>query len=196
MTIPAQRSSHAEPTPRSILWRRIDRPGLEGACLEFRDGLWNLSGTAVVQEGSQVCRLEYAVVCDAAWRTLWTRVTGWIGYTPVAIRISAYGTGRWRFNGTDCPAVAGATDVDLGFTPSTNLLPIRRLSLAVGAAAPVMAAWLQFPDLSLTILDQTYERTDERTYRYQSGGGKFVADLEVDEVGLVRRYGDIWLAGG
>lgn len=35
-------------------------------------------------------------------------------------------------NGVDCPAVAGCTDIDLGFSPSTNLLPIRRLSLEVG----------------------------------------------------------------
>lgn len=31
-------------------------------------------------------------------------------------------------------------DLDLNFSPSTNLIPLRRLGLAVGAEAPVRAA--------------------------------------------------------
>lgn len=179
---------------RSIIWRRLDRPGFEGACLEMRDRVWHLSGTVVVLEGADVCRLDYAVVCDAAWRTLWTRVTGWIGFTPVNIRISTHSNGRWRLNGADCPAVTGAIDIDLGFTPSTNLIPIRRLSLEQGSSAGVRTAWLRFPDLSLVPLDQGYQRTGETRYRYQSAGGAFQADLDVDDAGLVLRYGDIWIA--
>jgi hypothetical protein len=84
--------------------------------------------------------------------------------------------------------------VDLGFTPSTNTLPIRRLTLAVGASAPVRAAWLRFPELTLESLEQVYLRTAERTYRYESAGGQFVAVLEVGAAGLVSRYGDYWRA--
>jgi hypothetical protein len=86
-------------------------------------------------------------------------------------------------------------DVDLGFTPSTNLLPIRRLSLAVGAEASIRAAWLRFPGLELEPLEQVYRRESEHRYRYESGGGRFAAELEVDEFGLVARYGDYWVAG-
>lgn len=192
MTIPP--SDAGDRCSRSILWRRLDRPGHEGASLELRDRVWHLSGTVVLREGTDVCRLDYAVVCDAAWRTLWTRVTGWMGFTPVNIRISSHPDGRWRLNGADCPVVAGATDIDLGFTPFTNLLPIRRLALDIGASALVRAAWLRFPDLTLMPLDQLYRRETERRYRYESGGGKFTAELEVDEMGLVVRYGDIWIA--
>jgi hypothetical protein len=44
----------------------------------------------------------------------------------------------------ECGAGEGCLDIDLGFSPSTNLLPIRRLTLAVGEAATVRAAWLPF----------------------------------------------------
>ena len=47
--------------------------------------------------------------------------------------------------GADSRAVDGCRDIDLNFSPSTNVLPIRRLSLDVGDQAAVRAAWLRFP---------------------------------------------------
>lgn len=85
-------------------------------------------------------------------------------------------------------------DVDLNFSPSTNLLPIRRLGLDAGAAAEVHAAWLRFPSLRLERLQQTYTRTGERSYRYESADGAFMRDLEVNAAGLVTRYPGIWEA--
>ncbi len=87
--------------------------------------------------------------------------------------------------------LAGCIDVDLGITPSTNTLPIRRLNLQVGESADVTAAWVRFPELTVEPLAQRYTRLDERRYRYESTTG-FSAELEVDELGLVVRYGDIW----
>lgn len=75
---------------------------------------------------------------------------------------------RCRLNGIDPPAVAGCIDEDLNFSSSTNLLPIRRLILAVGQNAPVKAAWLKFPSFELEPLSQVYSRIDESTYRYES----------------------------
>jgi hypothetical protein len=82
--------------------------------------------------------------------------------------------------------------VDLAFTPATNLLPIRRLSLATGEQAAVRAAWLSFPGFALEPLDQVYRRTGPAAYRYESQGGAFATDLEVDADGFVRRYGGAW----
>jgi uncharacterized protein len=177
---------------RTIFWRRLDRPGHEAAALIFRAPTWCLEGTVVVLDQGIPCRMEYALVCDAEWRTLWARVNGWKGLTPVAHRVSRSPAGRWRHNGIEQPHLDQCIDVDLGFTPSTNLLPIRRLDLAVGGSAKVSAAWLKFPEFSLNRLDQVYHREADQRYRYESGGGRFSAMLEVDEVGMVRRYGDIW----
>jgi hypothetical protein len=83
-------------------------------------------------------------------------------------------------------------DLDLNFSPSTNLLPIRRLNLAVGQKALVTAAWLKFPGFELEPLSQAYSRIDESTYRYESGGGHFMADLKVDRLGFITKYPGIW----
>ena len=177
----------------TILWRWMDRPGHEAARLQQVDGEWHLSGTSVFVHEGEPCRLDYHIVCDAAWRTVRARVDGWVGARTIECRIAAE-AGRWLLNGQEVPAVAGCVDVDLNFSPSTNLLPIRRLNLAVGQEGAVSAAWLRFPSFELERLDQTYRRTGEHSYRYESAGGEFVRDIEVNDVGLVTRYPDFWEA--
>ena len=172
----------------TILWGRLDRPGHESARVFLRDSRWHLAGSALFAHEGRACRLDYSVVCDAAWQTVSGRVSGWLGADTVELHVSVDSARRWRLNGRDCPAVAGCVDIDLNWSPSTNLLPIRRLGLAPGQKAEVRAAWLRFPSFALEPLDQRYRRLDESTYRYESGGGSFVADLEVNEAGLVVHY--------
>lgn len=173
---------------RTILWRRLDREGHESSRLRQSRGTWYLDGTAVFTHEHQACRLDYVVVCDSGWRTLSARVTGWLGAEPIARSIAVDSQGQWWLDTALVPAVAGCVDVDLNFSPATNLLPIRRLDLAVGQQAEVRAAWLRFPAFTLEPLVQSYRRTGERTYRYESGVGNFVADLEVDDDGVVVHY--------
>ena len=177
---------------QSILWRRLDQPGHESARLFFKDPSWHLMGTAVFAHNQQPCRLDYLVVCDSGWQTLSGRVTGWVGNETVEIELSVDAARRWRLNGTESPAVAGCTDLDLNFSPSTNLLPIRRLGLAIGQEAQVQAAWLRFPSFTLEPLEQLYRRIAVATYRYESAGGGFVTELQVSAAGLVIRYPNFW----
>jgi hypothetical protein len=183
-------------TPHLILWRWMDRPGHEAARLEQAGAEWRLAGTSVFADEGAPCRLDYLVVCDAQWRTVRARVDGWVGARAVVCEIASDAEGRWRLNGEEVPEVAGCVDVDLNFSPSTNLLPIRRLGLDVGGEGAVSAAWLRFPSFRLERLDQTYRRTGERSYRYESADGAFVRDIQVNEAGLVTRYPDFWEAEG
>lgn len=182
-------------TGMSVIWRRVDRPGHEAARLSPQESGWRLTGTSVFASDGCPCRLDYVVVCDLDWKTLCGRVRGWLGTDLVEVEVTTE-SGRWRLNGVDCPAVAGCADLDLSFSPSTNLLPIRRLRLAVGAEAQVRAAWLRFPSYALEPLDQLYRRTDDATYRYESAGGAFVRDLRVNTAGFVIDYPGFWQLEG
>jgi hypothetical protein len=102
--------------------------------------------------------------------------------------------GEWDADGRTVAALGDCIDVDLGFSPSTNLLPIRRLSLAVGDHAVVRAAWVRFPTLALEVLEQVYTRLGTNSYRYESAGGTFRRDLTVSEEGWVTEYPDFWRA--
>jgi hypothetical protein len=178
----------------SILWRRLDHPGHEFARLSGQDSGWLLGGSAVFLHDQLPCRLDYAIRCDLEWNTRSGSVEGWVGDQAIQIQISADSSRRWFLNGQHCPEVRGCVDLDLNFSPSTNLLPIRRLGLAAGQEAPVRTAWLRFPSFTLELLEQRYRRIDAHSYRYESAGGRFVADLQVNEAGFVTEYGEFWRA--
>jgi hypothetical protein len=175
-----------------VLWRRLDQPGHEAARIVFHKPFWQLTGSAVFAHEGQPCRLEYLVVCDGGWKTSHARVIGWLGQRRIRYELWADSERRWRMNGTVSPEVAGCVDLDLAFSPSTNTIPIRRLGLALGEEAEVRAAWLGFPEFALEPLDQTYRRTGLDSYLYQSAGGSFVTQLEVNPAGFIARYPGRW----
>jgi hypothetical protein len=170
----------------TILWERSAEPGHESARLRWSGGEIFLEGSAVFDHEGAPCRLEYVVVTDERFHTRRGAVEGWLGERSLSIEVAASG-GRWTLGGRECAEVEGAVDLDLNFSPSTNLLPIRRLALEVGREAPVRSAWLRFPSFDLKPLQQTYRRVSESRYFYRSEGG-FEAELEVSPAGFVTLY--------
>lgn len=173
-----------ENTP--ILWRRTDTPGHEAARLRETNTGSSLAGTAIFIHESQPVRLDYMIALDTQWRTRSAMVVGWIGSRELHISIETE-QGLWAMNGEIMEGLRDCVDIDLNFSPSTNLLPIRRLALEVGEEAWVRAAWLRFPSLTLEPLEQSYKREAERVYRYRSAN--FEATIEVNEAGFVTKYG-------
>jgi len=180
----------------TVLWRRRDMPGHEACRILSIDSGWQITGTAAMAHDGQACRLDYVIDCDPHWLTRSAVVSGWIGQREIDVTVGRNASGEWLLNGNVSDEVSGCTDIDLNFSPSTNLLPIRRLDLEVDEAAKVRAAWLRFPSFTLEPLEQSYKRIQPRVYRYESDGGRFVAQIAVDEMGLVIDYGDIWSREG
>ncbi|HEX9622012.1 MAG TPA: putative glycolipid-binding domain-containing protein [Polyangiaceae bacterium] len=80
-------------------------------------------------------RLAYEVVCDTEGRTSEGSVTGCLGARSVELRVARAPRGEWMLNGKAVSNLAGCVDLDLGFTPATNPLQLRRIGLEVGEAA-------------------------------------------------------------
>ncbi len=179
-----------------ILWRWLDRPGLETARLaELRTG-WDLSGSAVFIHESSPFRLDYQITLDPNWQTRAALIRGWVGTQAILIDVRVDHTPvdgpRWWLNYKQVPGVTGCVDIDLNFSPSTNLLPIRRLNLEVGQSAALTAAWLRFPSFTLEPLPQVYRRTGPDTYHYELADGSFTAGLTVNPLGFVTSYPPFW----
>jgi uncharacterized protein len=174
-----------------ILWQRLDTPGLEWCEIRRAPGGTQVDGIALVANAEMPYRIEYAIEIDSAGRTRRAviRPTG----TPKgALELRADETGHWLQNGAEVPRLAGCLDVDLGFSPMTNSLPIWRLGLVLGETRDIRAAWVRFPEFTVEELRQTYERTAASTYVYRSDG--FEARLRVDADGIVDEYGSYWRA--
>lgn len=175
-----------------ILWRRHDVTGVEwGEVTDAPPGR-RLDGLALVPWTDGAHRVEYEVILDRDNRTRHARVRDRAPGTDVEIELEADGAGTWRRDGSVIVSRPDALDVDLGFSPITNSLPIWRLALEVGESREIAVAWVQFPGLAVVEGTQTYTRLADRRWRYSSDS--FAAELEVGEDGLVDRYGDIWTA--
>ena len=132
------------------------------------------------------------MVCDAVWQTRAARVDGFLGLRELHYVIERDATGQWTLNGEVQRDVAGLVDVDLGFTPASNLLAIRRFDLGVGQATSAPAAYLTFPELRLTRLEQSYRRVDKLRYAYAAPLFSYDDILEVSPAGFVLDYPGLW----
>jgi hypothetical protein len=132
----------------------------------------------------------YTVVVDANWRMRHVAVHVETPHTVADLVLTADGTGMWWRDGEALPSVGGCLDADLGITPATNTLPIRRLQRRPGDGADIGVVWVAFPKLRIARRDQRYDRLSMSRYRYHSG--TYTAELIVDEQGLVRNYEGAW----
>jgi uncharacterized protein len=175
-------------TTTRVAWRRSDEIEADEFCtLSVRPGGLSMVGTVLGAEGGQPIRTEYRVLADARGMTTGAHVRQLVGFEQRSIALLRDEKGNWTVDGKRQSALRSCTDVDLGCSPSTNTLPIRRLRLAVGASKTIAAAWIRFPQLEVVKAAQKYTRLDESTYRYASG--TFEAELTVDDEGLVMAYG-------
>lgn len=187
---------------RTILWQEMEEPGSQIAQLWRAGNSWQISGEVVKSDAGMPLLADYQIDIDAQWHTRRAQITVRRGNglrSTLAVQVDA--DQRWTFArdpaaagdaAEDSSAFTGLIDIDFSLTPATNTLPIRRLALAIGESAEVTAIWIDSADLTVMLLPQRYLRLDERRYRYESSDGAFVAELEVDELGLAANYEGLW----
>lgn len=96
----------------------------------------------------------------------------------------------------DPGTVDGALDCDLALCPVTNTMPILRLGALRGLEETELTmAWVDLPSLAVRASRQVYSAVEpfdpasgHGVVRYRSADRGFVADLGVDEDGLVIDY--------
>ncbi len=179
-------------TVSSGLWQWLQGTGLERFELVRAADDWIFRGTILTLTTGTAAEARYEIVCDCSFRTRRANVSVRDATGERTLQI-ATDSGRWYENGRENQTVVGALDIDLGWSPSTNTLPIKRLKLEIGqTSGEFMAAWVRFPDLTLQPLPQEYVRLADRQYRYSSRSGAFVANLLVDDDDLVLDYEGFW----
>ncbi|SDE13455.1 putative glycolipid-binding domain-containing protein [Ruegeria marina] len=170
-------------------WRRLDCEGSDRCTLwQAEQGLM-LLGHAHWRSDDEDTVLSYDLRCAPDGQSLSADIAGEQGGRRIELRLHRTGEG-WLLNDVLQPETGDCTDLDLSFTPATNLLPIRRLSDAANDELRICAAWLQ-PDLDcVSRLDQIYTRLADNRVRCASRG--YGADLEVHGSGFVTGYPGHW----
>jgi hypothetical protein len=203
MSVPTPVAKPNSPV-RTVLWQGIQSPGSEWCTLEREPEGWRFRGIVLAEVATVPVLVQYAVALASDWSTRVVEIVMRSGDAsePRELTLTVAPDQRWQITRVPSPnpampqddlqALLGLVDVDLGFSPVTNTLPIRRLNPAIGEAVAVTAAWVRFPELTIEPLPQRYIRLAERRYRYESAGGAFVAEIEVDDLGLVTAYEGGW----
>ncbi len=185
---------------RTRTWRGLESGGLETTWVSLEHGRLGARGRACGLEPEPYW-LTYELDTGEGWVTsrLLVEVELAAGTRRLDLRRSP--DGDWTANGERVAAVAGALDCDLARSPLTNAMPMLRHLLYRGPGAEDFAmAWVSVPDLGVHRSEQHYEHL-RRTptgalVRYTSSDRSFVADLVVDEDGLVIDYPGLALRVG
>jgi hypothetical protein len=197
------------PERRLVVWSGLDAWRAEVAEVD-------LTPVGVRARGTQLgvdplpYRLEYRLVAPEQFvtETLDVEVTG-EGWSR-RLQLSRDADRGWRCEtdeggttglapaGGDTEALTGALDCDLGLSPLTNLMPIRRHGLHERPGKrDFLMAWVSVPDLSVHPYPQRYEhvRRNPRgaVVRFVALGVHpgFESELELDEDGLVHVYPEL-----
>lgn len=195
----------AAPRDRIAVWRGLDAWRSEVVTFD-------LDGRGIVAQGTQVgfapmpYRLEYSLDASPDFITrrllLTAEGAGWMRH----LDLRSNGRGAWTAKarksgkvdlpepGGDTSAFAGALDCDLGYSPLTNMMPIRRSGLARRPGAEdFLMAWVSVPDLSVVASPQRYEHVSPSVVRYVDRGlfPGFTAVLQLDASGMVEVYPDL-----
>jgi hypothetical protein len=174
-------------------WRRLDTPGHDVCRLEKHPDGWRLQGTAVFWHRTEPASFNYCVDCDSGWKTVRGKVEGFLGKQAIRY-IIARQSDIWTLNGAAVPGLERLVDLDLGFTPATNLQQLRRVPIAENESAQVPVAWLDIETGMLTELSQSYERRSATTFWYEARSVGYKGLLEIAPNGFIRLYPGLWEA--
>jgi uncharacterized protein len=179
---------------RSLIWQRLDEPGLEHFVLEETPDGFVGDGALVASVEGQQYRLGYVVRCDRSFLLRSAELTCRSDENRRVV-LARDAAGVWRDEaGSERPTLAGCNDIDITASPFTNTLPIRRLRLRQAQPVEVRVAYIWVPSLTVTFDRQRYTllqtEAAESLYRFESlvAVEGFVAEVRVDRDGLVVEY--------
>lgn len=194
--------------PRCIGWSRAEAFGSEFADLKIETDRFSARGVAIGRTLA-LYRLDYELETGPGFVTVRLGATargdGWMRSLDLQRAPSGTWEERWTEDGvcpvlgprvaTDLDGLAGALDVDLGFSPLLNTPPVLRHGLLRGnGSVDFVMAWVSVPDLTVHRSPQRYSfvRTidDKRSVvRFESlADDGFKADLTYDAEGFVLDY--------
>jgi hypothetical protein len=188
---------------RFVVWRGVEEWLAEAASIDLREDGLSASGIQLgarpapyrvdyrldAGEGLVTRELEVTAVGEGWRRRLMLRHDGSGGWSADVETDGNPPGGAWD---GELPDLSEALDIDIGFSPLTNSMPILRHRLHREGSREFVMAWVSIPDVRVRASKQRYEhvRADDAgsTVRFLELDGDFNAELELDEDGLLVFY--------
>lgn len=186
------------------IWRRLDANWIDRFELSRSGDGWLLAGEIISGGGSEwfprPFTANYRIDVDPTWQTRSASLAVDVEGDVLEMSLARSEAGLWSSPSSKITVGLRTTDVDLYLTPATNSLPIRRLDIPIGEHRDIVAMLVAPDDVtgkwSVEPSTQRYHRTAPNTYRFTSfdetGVENFIADLVIDDDGIILTYGDHW----
>jgi uncharacterized protein len=174
----------------NAFWRRLDVPGSDAAHLSQTADGYELCGQAVFLDPRGPAALRYRLDLSPDWSTREGRINGFVGEQAIDMHIFRT-QHEWTLNGRGF-GMPEALDLDLGFTPATNMAQLNRIALSIGEDAAFDVAWLDTGADCLKLLPQHYRRVSEFDYEYRSPTAGYQAVMTLAKNGFAKTYPGLW----
>jgi uncharacterized protein len=190
---------------RTVAWAKDAPYGVEHAEITFVGDTIHARSVAIGTH-PEPYRVDVELSTGHVWITtslaVRSRGNGW----DKTLRLDRSPSGIWSLQRNSAETFLGpheqpsdvaippeVVDIDLQYSPLTNLMPARRLGLAnVGATADFTMAWVSLPDLGVILDRQRYtiveQHAADTTVRYASLDSAFTANITCDPDGLAIDY--------
>ena len=174
---------------KSILWEGIANDTEEHCAVNFLD-----TGIIVRSEvegwaETVAVYAEYTIKLDLQWNVREFEIEFHVSDHQHAFHLIADTAGNWTDkSGTAYPEFKECTFIDITLTPFTNSLPINNLRMTIGESREFDLIYIDVLEAQMRIDRQKYTKLSSNNYRFENDGGKFTADITVDEDGFVIDY--------
>lgn len=159
-------------------WQTWDALHEEVLTLRWENEGWTATG----EVGRE--RIHYVVRLSPLWQV--RQMLLFRDLEEPDLWLATDGAGRWgEMNGAHRTELDGCRDLDLGCTPFTMMLPVRRLPVDVGDEFEVPVITVDVETLGIGTEPRAFSRISERGWVYRDSRDGEPRELTVDEYGLL-----------
>lgn len=169
-----------------ICWRSLYFDGREE--LTFRINSNGLLAESVITWRNQEQKhlTKYEIACRPDWSTKYVKI---FQDNHHQLTLMGDGKGNWQDNHNQAiKELEGCVDIDFQATPSTNILPVRRLHAKAKQRRQIRVVYMTFPELHYYPVEQFYTKLNNEEWLFEQPEDNFSATIKVDENGFVTDY--------
>lgn len=176
-----------------VLWRRIlDDRSDEFCAVRQQEDEAELEGTSIgLTSALEPFCCSYKILTNSALSKSRQLCISYLSPTGTRLLSMSRSNGGWKVE-ADEPFFIVADEIDLEWSPLTNMFPLRRMLEQGLMRLELKAAWVRMPDLRIERATQCYEWIDSLTARYINLESGFTALIRHDGEGFPLDYEGVW----
>nr|WP_294796502.1 putative glycolipid-binding domain-containing protein [uncultured Mucilaginibacter sp.] len=177
----------------NLLWQGREYFSLESCLVDSALDGCIINSAIVGYYQEKIYRVEYIIKTNTLWQTLFVEITAWHDNEKQNVVLKGDGNGNWTMNGKTMAEFAGCIDVDIPLTPFTNTLPINRLKQGKDQTQKIKVIYCDILEKKISAVRQKYTCISPTSYHYENVPNDFEATIEVDDLGFVVDYPELFV---